>query len=202
MNSVVILITIGASLFLLEALFFVYCFRWLSSGKRLREKEFARLDTERIELLELQAALTHDLQAAKQLSSEAVQKLAHLGAEANAEWNEMANKVESLTSELAQKLEEVSTAQLHQLNKTRLSVDKSLKDSIQINAKLVDTMQSAQRILKFFDQNIPAEQIIKDLQAEKYSEARKLLEQGMDASQIAKKLSMPLSEVSLIAGFR
>lgn len=202
MNSLVVFTTFGAAMFILEAVFFMYCFRWLSSGKRLREKEFARLDTERAELLELQSHLVQDLTAAKQLSSEAVQKLSHLGAEAHTEWTEMAQKVESLTMTLESHIKQLTSEQLQQISKSRMSVDKSVKDSQVINAQLIDTLKNAQRILKFFDKNVPTDQIIKDLQTEKYSEAKRLLEQGANASFISKKLGMPLSEVSLIAGFK
>ena len=202
MNSLVVFSIIGLSLFVLEAAFFAYCFRWLASGKRMREREFARLDSERAELLDLQSGLVQDLAAAKQLSSDAVQKLAHLGAEANAEWTDMAHKVESLTSTLEQHIKQMTTEQLQQITKSRLSVDKTLKDSQTVNAQLLDTLTSAQRVLKFFDKNVPTEQIIKDLQTEKYSEARKMLELGTDASFIAKKLGLPLSEVALISSFK
>lgn len=194
----VIVIAIAAGLFILEGLFFLYCTRWLASGKKLREREFARLDSERAELLELQQALAHDVAQAKQLAQETLGKLNKIGADAHAEWNDMASKIDSILGEVEKQTADLLAHQSTLATKHRLALEKACKDGVETNAMLNETLRSTKKILKFFDKNIPTEQIVKDIQAEKYSDARKMIEQGVDASAIAKKLGISHSEVALL----
>ena len=79
MNTIVVLSIFGFVFLLLEALFFMSCFRWLSNGRRIREREFSKLDQERGELVELQQAVSRELAQAKKISEETLSKLKRVG---------------------------------------------------------------------------------------------------------------------------
>lgn len=202
MNSAVFVIAVAFLLLAAELAFFLYCFRWLSSGKRLREREFARLDSERAELLELQAALMADLKNAKRLSEDTLGRLNRIGAEANAEWNEMIEKVESVVVEVEARTQKLMDGTLSQLHRHRLGLEKASKDGEIANAKLQETIAGARKILRLFDKSVPSEQIFKDLQTEKYAQAKKMLTDGVEATEVARKLSMSHSEVTLLSFMR
>ena len=199
LNTSILIICVAAALVGVEILFFAYCFRWLSSGKRLREKQFALLDSERAELLELQASLMHDLKNAKKISEETLSKLNRIGAEAHAEWTDMVERVENVLVEVEGRTHKLLEENLENLHKHRMGLDKSIQDGSQTNARLIETVLGARKLLRLFDKNIPQEEIFKDLQTEKYAQAKQMLSQGVDASTVSKKLSMSQSEVALLS---
>lgn len=197
-----VIVAIGVGFLALEALFFLYCARWLSGGKKLREREFARLDTERNELEKLQQSVTRDLGTAKQLATETLNKLSRIGADAHAEWNEMTQKIDSVLTEIEKQTEALMQEHSALASRHRLALEKVCKESLEVNTTLQETLRNSKKVLKFFDKNVPADQIVKELQTEKYSEARRLLEQGMDASVVSRRLGMSQSEVILLANMR
>lgn len=202
MNTFGVIIAIAFVLVAIEGIFFLTCFRWLSAGKRQREKEFARLDQERIELLELQSSLVRDVQQAKQISEETLKKLTHVGAEAHAEWLEVSERVNAVLTEVEDRTRILLDENLTHVNKHRLALEKSCKDGELLVSKLGDSVIGARRLLRLFDQSVPSDEILKELQTDKYSEARKLLSNGIEASLVSKKLGLSMSEVALLSHMR
>lgn len=199
MNTFVVLACFGAVFLLLEALFFMTCFRWLSNGKRSREKEFARLDAERNELVELQQAVARELKEAKRLSEETLVKLKRIGADAHDEWNEMSRKCEQLVFDLEQKLTELAEASVGHINRQKMQLEKSIQVGEHTYANLTESTSNAKKILRFLDENVPSDEVLKELQAEKYAEARRLIHEGKELGVICRKLGLSQSEVQLLS---
>lgn len=199
MNAILVLCGIGVFIFLFQCIFFISCMRWLSQGKRKRDKEFAILDTDRAQLIALQGHIKKDIQEAKKLSDETLKKLRIIGAEAHAEWEEVTKKINSVLLEVEQHSDVILGKNIEQLNIQKLSLDKSLQDSHLALAKMEERCKKAQRILDLFDKGLPTDEILKDIQVNKYEDAKRMLLQGMDASMVSKKLGMSLSEIVLIS---
>ena len=191
--------SLGALFLLLEGLFFLYCFRWLSAGRRNRERDFSRLDAERAELLELQHALASDVREAKRMSEETIGRLSRLGAEAGAEWRDMMERMETLLSDVEGRARELSEQGLEQLQRGRLTLDKAVKDAQGAGATLDERVAKARTLLRFFEKNVPTDEIVKELQSEKYEFARRMLSEGKESSAICKKLGLTQSEVALLS---
>ena len=199
MNTIVVLSIFGFVFLLLEALFFMSCFRWLSNGKRTREREFSNLDQERGELVELQQAVSRELAQAKKISEETLSRLKRVGADAHAEWMEMTQKCEHLMVDLEAKSRELAESSLNQVNRQRMQLEKSVQVATQTSSELLETTNSAKRILRFLDENVPSDEIFKELQAEKYAEARRLIHEGKELGVICRKLGLSQSEVQLLS---
>lgn len=199
MNSPMILSIFAAVFLLLEVAFFLACFRWLSNGKKLREKEFTRLDQERNELIELQEAVSNELAQAKQISADTLAKLRKVGADAHNEWTEMTQKCESLLGEIELKSQELVAEATSKMNKTTMQIEKSTQIAMNTAAELQEATQSAQKLLRFLDESVPSDEIFKELQAEKYAEARRLIFEGAEVSSICRKLGLSQSEVQLLS---
>jgi hypothetical protein len=199
MSLLALVAALGGLFLLLEVLFFFYCFRWLSSGRRAREREFARLDAERAELIELQSALASDLRAAKQLSEETVARLGRLGAEAGAEWREMMDRMSALSEEIDRNARKLSDDVLSKLQRGRMTLDKGVRDAAAVGVALDERLARARDLLRFFEREVPTEEIVKELQAEKYERARRMLSEGMETGAICKKLGLTHGEVSLLS---
>lgn len=199
MNTIVVLSIFGFVFLLLEALFFMSCFRWLSNGKRTRERDFSRLDQERGELMELQQAVSRELSLAKKISEETLSKLKRVGADAHAEWTEMTQKCEHLMMDLEAKSKELAESSLNQINRQKMQLEKSVQVATQTSSELLESTNSAKRILRFLDENVPSDEIFKELQAEKYAEARRLIHEGKELGVICRKLGLSQSEVQLLS---
>ena len=199
MNTLVIMSVFACVLLLLEAIFFLTCFRWLSSGKRAREKEFARLDAERGELVELQQAVARELREAKKLSEETLVKLKRVGADAHEEWTEMSKKCEHLVIEIEDKLREFTDTSVNQINRQKMQLEKAIQVAGQTHNQLSESATDARKILRFLDENVPSDEVLKELQAEKYAEARHLIQDGKDIGAICRKLGLSQSEVQLLS---
>ncbi len=199
MNTIVILSVFGFVFLMLEALFFMSCFRWLSNGKKIREREFMRLDQERSELLELQQSVSMELAQAKKISEETLSKLKRVGADAHAEWTEMTHKCELLLKELEEKSRELTENSLNHVNRQRMQLEKSVQVASQTSTELNEATNNAKRILRFLDENVPSDEILKELQAEKYAEARRLIQEGKELGSICRKLGLSQSEVQLLS---
>lgn len=199
MNNIVILAAFASVILLLEAVFFMTCFRWLSNGKRAREKDFARLDAERNELVELQQSVTTELKEAKRLSEETLSKLRRIGADAHEEWTEMSRKCEHVVNELEEKLRTLAESSVGQINRQKMQIEKSIQIAEHTNSNLVESTANARKILRFLDENIPSDEVLKELQAEKYAEARRLIQDGKELGVICRKLGLSQSEVQLLS---
>lgn len=199
MNTILIMSAFAIVLLLLEGVFFLTCFRWLSSGKRAREREFARLDAERSELVELQQAVARDLREAKKLSEDTLVKLKRVGADAHEEWIEMNKKCEHLVSELDEKLRDLAEMSVGQINSQKMQLEKAIQVAGQTHDQLAESTSDAKKILRFLDENVPSDEVLKELQAEKYAEARRLIQDGKEIAVICRKLGLSQSEVQLLS---
>ncbi|MCA2959840.1 MAG: hypothetical protein IOD12_06270 [Silvanigrellales bacterium] len=202
MSLLAVVASLGALFLLLEGLFFLYCFRWLSAGRRQRERDFLRLDAERAELLDLQSALAVDVREAKRMSEDTLGRLSRLGTEAGAEWRDMMERMESLLHEVETRAQETSEKSLSDIHRGRLTLDKAIRDAQVLQNSLEERVQKARALLRFFEKNVQTDEIVKELQAEKYESARQMLSDGNETSVICKKLGLSQSEVALLSYVR
>ncbi|APJ02725.1 hypothetical protein [Silvanigrella aquatica] len=201
MNYVALLLCIGFVLFIFQIIFFFSCLKWLKSGKLKRDKEFAILDAERAQLIEMQSVLTQEVREAKKLAGETLNKLMVIGSEAHAEWEDVTKKINSVLLEVDKHSEIILEANISNLNMRSMALEKIMKDAEILNENLYVSVKKAQKILKLFDSSVPADEIFKEIQTEKYAEAKKMLLDGTEASVVVKKLGMSMGEVLLLSSY-
>lgn len=201
MNYIALLLCIGFVLFIFQIVFFFSCMKWLKSGKLKRDKEFAILDSERAQLIEIQSALSQEVREAKKLASETLNKLMVIGSEAHAEWEDVTKKINSVLVEVDKHSEIILEANISNLSMRSMALEKIMKDAEILNETLIISTKKAQKILKLFDTSVPTEDIFKEIQTEKYAEAKKLLLEGIEASVVVKKLGMSMGEVLLLSSY-
>lgn len=202
MNLMGIVITITMVLLAVEALFFLAIYRWLADGRRRRERDFAILDRERNELLKLQGTLKQDVAAAQTLARETVEKLTLLGAQVNAEWTDVEAKLQTTLSEVSRSTQETLDSHVERVVRHKMALEKAVHEARHHEQSLGETLKKAERLLRFFDRNVSVDDVLKDIQTEKYAEARTLMDQGVEASTIARKLGLSLNEVVLLSHIR
>jgi hypothetical protein len=201
MNSILVMVCIGVTLFIFQSVFFISCVKWLSNSKKKRDKEFAILDKERAMLIELQSQLKNDITEARQLSDQTLKKLKIIGAEAHAEWDDMTKKINEVLIEVDSHSDKLLENNISKLNIQKMSLEKSIINAKQMNENLTQTCNKAQKFLKLFDTNLPTEEVLKEIQTNKYNDAKRMLADGLDATFVSKKLGLSLGEVVTISSF-
>ena len=114
-------------------------------------------------------------------------------------WTEMTHKCELLLKELEAKSRELTESSLNHVNRQRMQLEKSVQIASQTSVELQEATNNAKRILRFLDENVPSDEIFKELQAEKYAEARRLIQEGKELGTICRKLGLSQSEVQLLS---
>ena len=201
MNSILVLVCIGVGLFLFQCFFFMTCIKWLSNSKKKRDQEFAILDRERAKLIELQGHLKDDIYEAKKLADETLKKLKLIGTQAHAEWEEMTKKINDVLIEVDSHSEKLLENNITKLNLQKMALDKCTLKAQQIHDAIVLVTVKGHKILKLFDTGLPADEIFKELQTNKYSDAKKMLSDGIDASIVSKKLGLSMGEIVTLSSF-
>ena len=202
MNLLVVIASLGGLFLLMEAIFFLYCFRWLSSGKREREKDFQKLDRDRADLISLQSSVMSTLQESKSLAKETLSQLNRIGAEAHGEWNEMFTKMNHLMNEVDQHSAQISANAADTFQRTRLRLEKLMQESAHICRGLEERTLDAKKTLHLFDSSAPQDRILSEIQDDKYKRAKHLLGEGLETSEITKRLGISQSELALISFMR
>jgi DNA-binding NarL/FixJ family response regulator len=61
-------------------------------------------------------------------------------------------------------------------------------------------IQRAEALTHFFNEKVPYQSILEDLQDKKYRDARQMLAKGLKSEQIAKELGLSKAEMEIITG--
>ncbi len=106
-----------------------------------------------------------------------------------------------LTSEMEQVLQELAKridVPIQQVTKKQAVIENLLKKVDFHKTTLAKAIDRGEKIVKFFNQKIPYEEILEELEDKKYLDARQLLSKGVPVYQVAKELNIPESEVALL----
>ncbi len=176
----------------------LFAFIYLNKRQGLSSDLLAEITEERRLISELSDSLKAELKHSQVKSKENLDKVAHLAAEAEQEvknsGHTLAKNMEELFSEFSDKFENP----LKELAKRQSSME-ALNKKIQIEkASLSKLLERAETLIKFFDNHLPYEEVIKDIESKKYADARSLLAKGVAPEKVALELGMSSSEVQLV----
>lgn len=192
MTLVVLLVLCVADLGLLAAVF-VLSRRQVAYGNSLLE-----MTEERRLLEELRDGVRAELASAQEQNRQAVEKVGRLALEAEQEVKTgatvMQQSLDTVVAELRGGLEQ-SLAEVSQHAET---LEKLVRQAGRQRLALQRLVQRAERLCRFFDKNVPYEEILDELEDKKYADARALIARGVSAQEIAQELGLTESEVRLI----
>ena len=190
-NTFLILLT----LFDVGILFFLYL---LLQKKQGSEELLQDLTEERRLLNNLKTEVKSEIDRASDLTQSQLKKIMKLAAEverdANLSKENLASHLEEVFTEFTQKLESPMlemTKKHHLLESMLRKVDFEKK-------RLLKAIQKGEKICKFFHNDLPYDELLKDIELKKYEDARKLLTQGYSSEKVASELGMRISEVELL----
>jgi signal transduction histidine kinase len=158
------------------------------------------LTEERRLLTELRASVHEELEAAHGKSREALERVTRIAAEAEHEvktgGNTIAQEMENVVSQLTGRFE----TPLKELANKQAYVETLLRRVDKEKLVMQKLIQRGEKICRFFDERVPYEEVLEEIEDKKYADARSLLAKGEAPSVIARELGMSESEVRLVSG--
>ena len=183
------------TLFDVGILIFLYS---LLQKKQGSEELLQDLTEERRLLNNLKNEVKSEIDRSNELTQSQVKKMMKLAAEvehdANLSKENLATHLEEVFTEFTQKLE----SPMLEMTKKHHLLENMLRKVEFEKKRLLKAIQKGEKICRFFHNDLPYDELLKDIELKKYEDARKLLTQGYSSEKVASELGMRVSEVELL----
>lgn len=110
----------------------------------------------------------------------------------------MNKEMEEVLGQFSENVEKI----VGQITRKQASLERISRSAEQQTLLLSKSLERGEKMAQFFNNRLPYEEVLEEIQDKKYADARELLSKGMLPQEIARHLNMPESEVSLIAAVR
>jgi hypothetical protein len=117
------------------------------------------------------------------------------------EWQNIALKVHELVELVDHKSKDILEANIMQASKVNLQLAKTCKTAEHLQEALEESRKNTHKTLRLLDQNVQADDLLKQIQTEKYTEAKELLLKGIEPHVISKKLGISMGELILLSSY-
>jgi len=165
-----------------------------------RDSGQLELAEERQLLGELRSSVKEELEAAQAKARATLDKAMRLATEAEQEvkigGQSLAQEMEQVAAQLAGQFDEP----LRELGKRQTYLEALLRRIDNEKASLQKLLARGEKICRFFDNRVPYEEVLAEIEDKKYADARSLLARGKAPASIAAELGMSETEVRLVAG--
>lgn len=173
---------------------------WLSRRQDAQVELALELTEERRLLTELRHSIQEELEAAQSKARETLDKATRLAAEAELEVKSggaaIAHEMDAVVTQLTSRFE----SPLRDLAKRKVGLESLLQQAEREKEILQKLLARGEKICRFFDERVPYEDVLHEIEDKKYADARKLLARGHAPHRVANELGMSESEVRLVAG--
>ena len=174
---------------------------FLLSRKRETHLELVEeLTEERRLLTELRSSVHEELEGAQAKARSTLDKAVRLATEAEQEvktsGQTIAQEMEAVVGDLTSRFE----TPLKELTKKQGSLEALLRRVESERLLLTKLLARGEKICSFFDERVPYEEVLAEIEDKKYADARLLLARGKTPGAVAAELGMSETEVRLVAG--
>ncbi len=190
--NLMILLLVGTDLILLGVIFY------LLKRVSLPPASIYDLTGEREMLNQMQASVRAELRASVEKCESLHKQVSHLAMEVEQE-------VKQGNGQLAKELEALSANMLEHFKKPlgELSEKASRLEALISKAEkqrsiLGTLVGRAEKICAFFNEKVPYQEILTEIEEKKYSDARRLMGMGVPPEKVASDLSLSLGQVKLL----
>jgi predicted transcriptional regulator len=178
----------------------LFAFLYLNKNQGVSSDLLLEITDERRKISELTETLRNEIQQNQIRSKENLNKVAHLAAEAE---QEVKNSGETLAKNMQDLIQEFTTnceLPLNELAKRHASLESIYKKIEREKNNLAKLISRSENLVRFFQDHLPYEEVIKDIEIKKYADARQLLTQGMTPEKVASELGLSSSVVQMMRG--
>lgn len=156
------------------------------------------LTAERELISNLQSTIKKDISITNAEQKTMMSKLSMIAAEIEQEVSSqksgITENLDEITSELAKEFE----APLRELTRKQNAIEALYKRLKQERLEVDRAMEKASQLIKFFNDKVPYEDILSELEDKKYMDARRLLSKGMSPDEVSNRLGLPVAELEVM----
>ena len=145
---------------------------------------------------EVHSELVNGKNTYQSLKKEALQVAAEIERDSKLSKETLSKHLQSVFDEFTQKLE----APMMELTKKHHLLESLMRKVDFEKSRLLKAIEKGEKLSRFFQEDLPYEDLLKDIELKKYDDARKLLTQGYSSEKVASELGMRVSEVELLQG--
>ena len=164
-----------------------------SSSEVLRE-----VLEEKRQITDMVAAYSDELKALSREAKDTYDRINMIAAESALELenagsiisSQVEKVLEDLSGEISSNFEKISSNK-SSLEEYNLSMSKTKKS-------LSRLVNRAEKLIKFFNDSVPYEQVLEEIEDKKYMDARHLLADGYSPEEVSSELNLSVSEVKLL----
>lgn len=194
MTTLLLVALVAADVFILVTLL-----RLKSRGDSAIEVALDMTEERRL-LGELRQSVKEDLALAEAKARETLDKATKLAFEAEME---VKTGAQTITTELDQMVSQVAARldePVKEVGKKTQALDALLRRADKEKALLQGLIARGEKLAKFFDDKVPYQEVLEEIEDKKYQDARRLLAKGTSPRVVAQELNMSESEVRLVLG--
>ena len=156
------------------------------------------LTAERELISNLQSTIKKDISITNAEQKTMMSKLSMIAAEIEQEVSSqksgITENLDEITSELAKEFE----APLRELTRKQNAIEALYKRLKQERLEVDRATEKASQLIKFFNDKVPYEDILSELEDKKYMDARRLLSKGMSPDEVSNRLGLPVAELEVM----
>jgi len=174
---------------------------YLLNSRRMEDlSAIQELTQERHLLNEMRKTIEEELSLASSKSQSAIERVTQLAMEAEQEVktgsSTLAKELESIIGQLSARFE----SPLMELTKRQSALEALLRKFSQEKQLIQNSIERGEKICRLFNENMPIETVIKEIEDKKFADARQMLAQGYKADEVSSQLGISKAEVRLLAG--
>lgn len=173
----------------------------MSKKQGVHSDLLADMTEERRLLSELRSSVKEELASAELKNKDILNKVSKIAAEAEQEVSSSGSTLADSMQEIFSELNEKFEAPLKELAKRQAAIEAFNKKLNATKESLIKIVTRGEKLVEFFDEKVPYEEVIKEIENSKYENCRQMLAQGASVSDVAIELGISKSEVQLISGF-
>lgn len=174
---------------------------YFSSKKQVRYTDLLNVfKEERLVLEEMRGSFKEEVSHAKKELKALCQRAETIVTESEMIFQQAKSNIDEASKELSSEISSHLSMSLLDVQKRCENLDRLMRQSEFNKNLLLKGIEKAEILTQFFNEKIPYEELIEEIEDKKFVDARTLLSKGVCAEDVARQVNMPLSEVRLLLG--
>ena len=192
MNNILLLSVIAFDFVLL------FLFLKLRTEKEQNSEILREVLEEKRQITDMVKVYSEELKSLGTSARDTYDKINMIAAEAELELESAGDVISKQVEEVLNEVSADITSKFSQIDEKKRSFEE-FNNSLDKNRKtLIRLINRAEKLAKFFNDNIPYEQVLEEIEDKKYMDARHLLANGYSPEEVSSELNLSASEVKLL----
>ena len=192
MSTTFFIIIIMLDLLLFYGMFYIY-------KKKIAASELlAEVTEERQQIRRLSSEIKQELFESQRKSQRVINEVKQIASETQNEISVSKETLEKKIAEIYGDLTKELSTPMEEVVIKQNALQHLLKKVEREKENLNQVIEKSSKILSFFNEQVPYEKILEDIEDKKYLDTRRLLVQGVEPQKVAEQVGLSITEVELV----